>query len=80
MASPSRNFLVLWMAVALQVFSFTITTDQGETCGPFGLPDASQTHTFPVQFTARMLRFDAVETSGGNTGAVQIEVYGTPHE
>jgi hypothetical protein len=33
-----------------------------------------------VQFTARTLRFDALETSSGNTGAVQIEVYGTPHE
>jgi hypothetical protein len=33
-----------------------------------------------VQFTARTLRFDAVETSGDNAGAVQIEVYGTPHE
>jgi hypothetical protein len=30
-----------------------------------------------VQFTARTLRFDAVETSGGNTGAVEIEVYST---
>jgi len=63
-----------------QIFSFTVTTDQGETFGPFNLPDANQIYTFPVQFTARTLRFDAVETSGGNTGAVQIEVYGTPHE
>ena len=63
-----------------QIFSFTVGTNQGETFGPFDLPDASQIYTFPVQFTARTLRFDAVETSGGNTGAVQIEVYGTPHE
>ena len=63
-----------------QLFRFSITTDQGETFGPFDLPDAMRIYTFPVQFTARTLRFDAVETSGGNTGAVEIEVYGTPYE
>jgi hypothetical protein len=63
-----------------QIFRFTVTTDRGETFGPFDLPDATRIHTFPVQFTARKLRFDAVETNSGNTGAVEIEVYGTPHE
>jgi hypothetical protein len=63
-----------------QIFRFTVTTDQGETFGPFDLPDAKRIYTFPVQFTARTLRFDAVETSGGNTGAVEIEVYGTLHD
>ena len=63
-----------------QIFRFTVTTDQEETFGPFDLPDADRIYTFPVQFTARKLRFDAVETSGGNTGAVEIEVYGTPYE
>ena len=63
-----------------QIFRFTVTTDQGETFGPFDLPDADRIHTFPVQFTARTLSFDAVETSDGNTGAVEIEVYGTPHK
>jgi hypothetical protein len=28
-----------------------------------------------VEFTGQALRFDAVETTGGNTGAVEIEVY-----
>ena len=36
-------------------------------------------HTFEVEFTARTLRFDAADTNGGNTGAVEIAVYGTPH-
>ncbi|MDY7039979.1 MAG: discoidin domain-containing protein, partial [Chloroflexota bacterium] len=63
-----------------QIFSFTVTTDGGETFGPFDLPDADRIYTFPVQFTARRLRFDAVETNTGNTGTVEIEVYGTPHE
>jgi len=62
-----------------QIFRFTVTTDQGETFGPFDLPDADQLYVFPVQFTARTLRFDAVETNTGNTGAVEIEVYDVPH-
>ena len=62
----------------LQIFRFTVTTDRGETFGPFDLPDANILYTFPVEFTARRLRFDAVETSSGNTGAVETEVYGTP--
>jgi hypothetical protein len=61
-----------------QIFSFTVTTDEGETFGPFDLADADQIYYFPVEFSARTLRFDAVETNTGNTGAVEIEVFGTP--
>ena len=32
-----------------------------------------------VEFTASALRFDAVETNTGNTGAAEIAVYGVPH-
>jgi hypothetical protein len=63
-----------------QIFSFTVTTDQGETFGPFDLHDAGQIYYFPVQFAARTLRFDAVETNTGNTGAVEIEVFAAPHD
>lgn len=62
-----------------QIFSFTVTTDDGETYGPFDLPDAGQIYYFPVEFAARILRFDAVATNTGNTGAVEIEAYGAPH-
>jgi hypothetical protein len=34
---------------------------------------------FPSTFAHR-LRFDVEESSGGNTGAVEIEVYGTHQE
>lgn len=62
-----------------QIFSFTVATDDGETYGPFELADSSQMYYFPMEFTARTLRFDAAETNTGNTGAVEIEVYGAPH-
>lgn len=55
---------------------FTVTTDSGETFGPFDLPDASQMYGFDLDATAQTLRFDLVETTGGNTGLVDVVVYG----
>lgn len=63
-----------------QIFSFTVTNDDGDTYGPFDLPDANQIYYFPLEFTARTLRFEAVNTNTGNTGAVEIEVYGEARE
>lgn len=56
--------------------AFTVKTDSGETFGPFELPDASKPYQFDVAFEAQTLRFELVETTGGNTGAVDIAVFG----
>lgn len=61
-----------------QIFSFTVTDDAGRVYGPFELPDASEPHSFEVDITTTTLRFDAIETSGGNTGFVELAAYGTP--
>ncbi len=61
-----------------QVTGFTVTTDQGETAGPFRLPGGDRIYYFRVQLTAHTLRFSTVETSGGDAGAVAIEAFGTP--
>jgi hypothetical protein len=61
-----------------QIFSFTVTSDAGETFGPFELPDATQLHSFDVDLLARALRFDVVSSNGGNTGFVELEAYGDP--
>lgn len=53
------------------VGSYTVTIDDGETFGPFPVQD----HAAKLQVRGRRLRFDAVETTGGNTGAVEIEVH-----
>ena len=60
-------------AIAL---AFTITTDSGETFGPYELPDAENSFDFETTFEAKTLRFDLVETTGGNTGAINIAVFG----
>jgi hypothetical protein len=61
-----------------QIFSFRVIADDGTAYGPFELPDPQQPYTFDVDFTAESLRFEAVETNGGNTGAVSIAAYGEP--
>ena len=61
-----------------QIFSFTVTNENGEVIGPFDLPDAAQPYSFDVDLIARTLRFAAETSSGGNTGFVELEAYGEP--
>jgi hypothetical protein len=74
------GFWTRTMGSSAQIQSFQIVTDRGETIGPFDLADASQAYYFDTDFTARRLRFEVVTSSGGNTGAVEIEVYGEPRQ
>jgi hypothetical protein len=54
--------------------SYTVTVDGGTTYGPYeagpGLGVAL------VDFTGYEIRFDVDTSTGGNTGAVEVEVYG----
>lgn len=63
-----------------QISVFTLTTEAGEVLGPFTVQDAAQPYRFEVNVTARSLRLDVVDSSGGNTGLVEFAVYGTPVE
>ena len=74
----SLGFWTRTMGESAQIFSFQVETDRGEVAGPFPLSDASSVHFFETDLTARSLKFQALETSGGNTGAVEIQVYGSP--
>jgi hypothetical protein len=60
-----------------QILAFTLTTDSGEDLGPFALEDAEQAHRFEVDVTARSLRLDVVDSTGGNTGLIEFAVFGT---
>ena len=53
--------------------SFTVTVDD-ETFGPFPADDGGG-QLAEFEATGRRVRFDAAETTGGNTGAVEIEIY-----
>jgi hypothetical protein len=44
--------------------------------GVFELPDAKQLYNFDLEdFRGQQLRFEVVESSGGNTGAKEIAIY-----
>jgi len=55
-----------------------VTTDRGETYGPFTVNDATTIYRFDTQFTAKRLRFELLGSSSDSTGALEIEVYGKP--
>ena len=74
----SLGFWTRTMGTSAQIASFRVVTDRGETFGPFELADAFAVHYFDVDLTAKRLRLETVDSSGGNTGAVEIEVYGEP--
>ena len=74
----SLGFWTRTMGDSAQVFSFRVVTDRCEVFGPFSLDDAAAIHYFDTDITAKRLRFEAVATSGGNTGVLEIEVYGEP--
>ena len=50
----------------------------GKTYGPVILDDADVVHYLDVDLTWERMRFEAVDTSDSNPGAVDIEVYGEP--
>lgn len=52
--------------------TFTITVDGADTFGPFPVGRVD------VAFTGRVLRFDVEKSTGGNTGATEIEVFEAP--
>ena len=70
------GFWTRTMGTSAEVHSFRVVSDQGDVEGPFQLEGASSSQYFQTELQAKRLRFEVVESSGGNTGAVEIEVYG----
>lgn len=52
--------------------SFTVTVDDTDTLGPY---EAGADQPTQLRANGRQVRIDAVDTTGGNTGAVEIEIY-----
>ena len=74
----SLGFWTRTHGTSAEIRSFQVVSDSGQIQGPFTLEDAAGIHYFDTALTAKRLRFEAVESSGGNTGVVEIEVYGDP--
>lgn len=56
--------------------TFAVAVDGGKRFGPFPAGDRLDPRTAAVSFTGRRLRFAVVSSTGGNTGAAEIEVFG----
>jgi len=54
-----------------------VTTDRGETYGPFTVNDATTIYRFDTQFTAKRLRFELLGSSSGSTGALEMRFMGS---
>jgi hypothetical protein len=64
------GFWTRTMSNSARTTKFQVVTGDGTILGPFDVPDAKEMYIFPVRVRTDQLRFEVVESSGGNTGAV----------
>lgn len=55
--------------------TYTVSVDGGEPLGPFDAGSPADPNPVQVDATGRELRFDVENSTGGNTGAVEIGVF-----
>ena len=55
--------------------SFTVTVDDGETLGPFPAGNPADPMTATAAVTGTVFRFDISNSTGGNTGAIEIRIF-----
>jgi F5/8 type C domain len=55
--------------------TFAVVVDGGKRYGPFPAGTRVDPRVATVSFTGRRLRFEVVTSSGGNTGAAEVEVF-----
>lgn len=68
----------LWtrtMGTSAQITRFEVENEAGERFGPFDVPDAAGEHIFPASGQGQRFTFRVLESSGGNTGIVDLAVY-----
>jgi hypothetical protein len=62
-------------AIALSIT--VVFPELGETFGPYETPDPSELYSFDLQPSddVSVVRFEVESSTGGNTGAREVEVY-----
>ncbi len=67
------------MGNSADILRFRVLNGAGEALGEFDLPDVKRLHAFALApTTLSVLRFEVVESTGGNTGLRELEVYAAP--
>lgn len=70
------GFWTRTMGTSAQISKFRVVTPDGTVLGVFDLPDEKQMYNFDLEdFQGQTLRFEVIESSGGNTGAKEIAIY-----
>ena len=68
----------LWtrtMGASAQIGRFEVENEAGEIFGPFTISDANQLYAFPARGQGQRFTFRVLESSGGNTGVVEIGIF-----
>lgn len=55
--------------------TYTVVVDEGERLGPFPAGTPARRSVQVVEIEGQSLRFEVAETTGGNTGAIEIRVF-----
>jgi hypothetical protein len=55
--------------------TFTVSLDGSDPQGPFPAASPAVSRVVPLEVTARVLRFDVADSTGGNVGAAEVRVY-----
>jgi hypothetical protein len=55
--------------------TFFVVVDDGERLGPFIAGNPANPVLNDASFTGRILRFEVQDTTGGNTGAIEIRAF-----
>jgi hypothetical protein len=58
--------------------TFTVSVDGADPLGPFPAASPATSRRAPLDVTGQTLRFDVVDSTGGNVGAAEIRVYAPP--
>ena len=66
------------MGTSAEISSFRVVNELGGIVGPFTLENATEVHHFDTVFEARRLRFEVIDSSGGNAGLIEMEIFGEP--
>ena len=57
--------------------TYTVTVDDGEPLGPFPAGNPADAATTEIDVTGQVFRFDVSDSTGGNTGAIEIRILGS---
>jgi hypothetical protein len=55
--------------------TFTVVLDGGERLGPFDASSPAQPVVHAVDVEAQELRFEVENSTGGNTGAIEVRIF-----